>query len=124
MGTTSTKVTLVNLTKHDIVIMLKDQPDVRIRPSGTVARVPVQHQDTIEYVSAGGLNIPIKKTARTPGTVVDLPDPVPGYLYLVSRLVAEAYPERTDLAIPNELIRDAFGTIIGCRSLARPGVES
>ena len=113
MEATSRKVTLVNLTEHDIVIMLKGQPDLRIRPSGTVARVTVHHQGTIEHVCAEGLDgIPVKSMIRTPSMVSGLPDPTPGHLYLVSRLVAEAHPERTDLAIPNELIRDAFGVIV------------
>lgn len=36
--------------------------------------------------------------------------------YIVSRMVANALPNRKDLLVPNELVRDDQGNIIGCRS--------
>jgi hypothetical protein len=42
----------------------------------------------------------------------------PGVYYIVSRIVAEALPERTDLLFPDGIIRDADGTPIGCTGLA------
>lgn len=54
------------------------------------------------------------------GPVVGLPNPRPGTLYVVSVIVAERLPERDDLRVPGEQIRDEQGRIIGCRSLLRP----
>lgn len=42
-------------------------------------------------------------------------------LLIVSRLVAEACPERDDLVVPDDTVRDDAGRIIGCRALARVG---
>ena len=40
-----------------------------------------------------------------------------GTLLIVSQLVKSALPERTDLVVPAEVVRDEKGRIIGCRSL-------
>ena len=51
------------------------------------------------------------------GDVVDLPAPAPDTLYIVSRLVATA-ANRDDLVVPNGIVRDDNGNIIGCKSLS------
>jgi hypothetical protein len=38
--------------------------------------------------------------------------------YIVSNLVQSAYPNRTDLFCPAEVVRDDKGNIIGCKSLS------
>ena len=48
----------------------------------------------------------------------NLPDYEEGVYYIVSALVANAYPERKDLLMVNETIRDDDGRIIGCKSFA------
>lgn len=59
-------------------------------------------------------------TLMSYGEVTGLPDPEPGAIFLVSQLVVNALPRRTDLAFPAGLLRDDEGTIIGFRFLARP----
>lgn len=52
-----------------------------------------------------------------------LPDPVPGTVHIVARVVAAQAPERDDLVWPDDLIRDDQGRVVGCRALgaaARP----
>lgn len=51
--------------------------------------------------------------------VDNLPGPRPGTYYIVSRPVAEVLPERDDLVVPDELVRNGRGEIVGCRSLCR-----
>jgi hypothetical protein len=51
------------------------------------------------------------------GEVEGLPEPAEGVLYVVSMLVRQAVPERTDVASPGELVRDEQGRVIGCRGL-------
>lgn len=59
----------------------------------------------------------------TMGAPEGLPEPVAGVVLVVSALVAEAAPEREDLAYPGEAIRDAEGRIVGARGLcAGPGL--
>lgn len=53
------------------------------------------------------------------GEVQDLHEQKDGTVYLVSSLVAQRVPERRDVFIPSESVRDSAGRIIRCRSLGR-----
>jgi hypothetical protein len=54
---------------------------------------------------------------RAYGAVENLPHPAPDTLYIVSALVREAVPWRTDVASPGDMLRDAEGRILGCTNL-------
>lgn len=54
------------------------------------------------------------------GDVSGLPEPEDGVVYVVSQLVVQALPARSDLAYPHGLHRDATGTITGFSALAVP----
>jgi hypothetical protein len=59
-------------------------------------------------------------TSRTEyGEPVGLPEFREGIFYVVSALVKSALPDRKDLLVPAEVVRDQSGNIIGCRSLGR-----
>ena len=59
-------------------------------------------------------------TSRTEfGAPEGLPEYNGGTYYIVSQLVKSALPNRGDLLVPAEVVRDESGTIIGCRSLGR-----
>jgi hypothetical protein len=59
------------------------------------------------------------------GTLEGLPPREEDVLLIVSAMVAEAAPERDDLAYPGEAVRDADGKIIGARGLcAGPGLAA
>lgn len=49
------------------------------------------------------------------GEVQNLPAQEAGKWLVVSRIVAEACPQRADLIFPHDLVRDDKGNIIGCR---------
>mgnify|MGYP006959216854 CR=1 FL=1 len=51
--------------------------------------------------------------------IVNLPEPKPGTLYIVSKKVAQACPEREDLIFPGTMVRDADGHIVGCIDFSR-----
>lgn len=114
--------TLVNLTPHAInFVDASGAPLVTIEPSGQLARV------TSKTVVIGEIDgIPV--TATEYGEVEGLPAPLRkddprrlygGVGYIVSSLVASRVPDRDDVFIPNESVRDAQGRIVGCRSLGR-----
>ena len=108
---TNTNIEVINLTPHAINFVVNDDI-VTINPSGTLARVAT----TTEIV--GSLNgIPITQTKF--GEVEGLPDPTPGKVFLVSSLVAGRVPDREDVFIPNESVRDDEGRIIGCKSFGK-----
>lgn len=54
------------------------------------------------------------------GHVHDLPEPEHGVWFIVSLPVALACRGRSDLLVPYQEVRNHEGTVIGCRSLARP----
>ena len=60
----------------------------------------------------------IALTRQTFGEVVDLPEPEKDVMLVVSRLVASACPDRSDLLVPGPLVRDSEGKVIGCKGLS------
>ena len=106
------QVRIVNLTPHAVTVLRENEEPIEYPPSGTVARCATQRR------VIGSLNgIPINQTEF--GEVSGLPAPAPGVYYLVSALVAQALPQREDLLIPDDVVRDEAGRIIGCRAFAR-----
>jgi hypothetical protein len=100
---------IVNLTPHAINLV-GDNP-LTIAPSGTVARCAVTRQQV------GAVDgIPVNHTAF--GEVTGLPVARTGTYYIVSALVAQACPDRADLLITDDAVRDDAGRIVGCRALA------
>ena len=109
------KVKIVNLTPHKITFVT-NKGNLGVDPSGTIARVSAKVEETGHiYVTKFGLSVPITET--TYGDVDGLPDPVDDTMYIVSSLGAQRVPDRNDVFIPNESVRDENGRIIGCRSL-------
>ena len=109
---------LVNLTPHDVKVIFEDGTTLSIPTSGTVARVATSN-DTVGGVMTEAGTIPVK--AVTYGEVTGLPDydPEKSQYFLVSSLVAARVPDRRDVLVPGDFVRDEKGNIIGCRSLNR-----
>lgn len=83
-----------------------------VKSSGSLARVATK------IVTVGFIDeIPV--TATEFGEVEGLPEPVDGVIYIVSSLVAQRVPNRNDVFIPSESVRDSQGRIIGCKSLGK-----
>lgn len=111
---------LINATQHEITIVtaagtvrlpgMENSP--RVVPADDVALMPI-------LVTANGqtVAVPVVLTGMT-DKVIGLPPVQPDTHYVVSRVVLEACPERTDLLIPHRLIRDSAGRVIGCEALA------
>lgn len=106
---------LVNLTPHAIT-MMDDNENILlvIEPSGNTARVSVRTERT-ETLAFDDVVLATSKSVY--GSVEGLPEIEEGVVYIVSSLVAQRVPEREDVFIPNESVRDDKGRIIGCKSL-------
>lgn len=104
---------IINLTPHAINVLDSNNEDLFTIPSsGTVARAEQMRTST------GDLNgVPVSKTSY--GKTIDLPNEAAGVAYIVSALTAQAAPQRKDLYIVDDLVRDAKGQIIGCRAFAQ-----
>ena len=107
----TTEIEVINCTPHDINIILDEEKNIVIEASGIVARVST-------VLSPSGMigEIPLSETRF--GEVENLPEPKYGTRYLVSRMVMEACPNRNDLLVPGECVRDEEGKIIGCKTLS------
>lgn len=105
--------TFINCTPHPITLLGSDNEVIISLSKGEV--VPRLSQSTKQVDVVEGVSI----TETSFGEIQDLPEPKEGVLLIVSRLVLTACPNRKDLVVPNELVRDSDGNIKGCKSLAR-----
>ena len=106
---------IVNLTPHALNFIGADGETVLAVPSSGVARAK-QARVAIGCVETDGAALPVCRT--TYGEVEGLPEPEEGTVYVVSALTAQAVPERADVYITDNPVRDEAGRIIGCRGLA------
>lgn len=113
----------VNLTPHTITFIISgDDGDTSIDldPSGDVARVDQKRAQVgtlgLSFGDDGDITLPVNRS--TFGHITGLPDPVDGTVYIVSMLVAQAAPHRSDLYAVDLTVRDANGRIIGAKGLA------
>lgn len=105
--------TIMNLTPHAVSFIDANGATVlTVEPSGTIARVSSSITKTGEIAG-----LPVTETVF--GEVQDLPEQVEGVIYITSSLVAQRVPTRNDVFIPNELVRNEQGQVVGCRSLGR-----
>ena len=114
--TPNTHMEIINLTPHDFSLCNEAGEVVRvIPPTKPAARVSSASQ------AIGSIDgIPVTKT--TFGHVEGLPDPQEGVCYIVSLLVQQRVPHRSDVYRPDtgpaSVVRDAAGQIIGVKALA------
>lgn len=93
---------LVNLTPHPVTIA-----GVTIEPTAPPARVEEVVDEYSEISTPDGHLLPIADIY--PQRVVDLPAPREDTIYIVSRAVAAACPDRDDLMVPDGRVRDGAG---------------
>ena len=109
-------INVVNCTPHDVNLITESGKNIIFVRSGIIPRLSEQ-QEKISSVTVNGIEIDImEKSFLEPE---GLPEPQENTLYIVSALVAGACKNRNDLVIPNDIVRDETGRIIGCKNLAR-----
>ena len=101
---------IVNLTPHEIVVRWSTE-EKKIPASGKVARVQMESE-----IVASVSGIACYRT--TFGPITGLPEPEDSTYFIVSRMVKDRCPGRSDVIVPGELVRDASGKIIGCRGFS------
>ena len=121
-GTGTVPVRLRNLTPHPVTIVIPGGRSMTIPtdPEGPARCIPTTEVvGKVMVITPDGGDVefvPVRRTVM--GAVTGLPDPEPGVLLLVSRVVAEAARDRKDLVIVDDTVRDDQGRIIGARALA------
>lgn len=101
-------VQFVNMTPHVVNILSEGEEKV-ISPSGLIR---LQEEITPLGVVGG---VPIVK--KVMGGSENLPPVISGVYYIVSLPVAQAC-RRPDFVVPDDLVRDGEGKILGCRRFA------
>jgi len=101
-----------NLTHHQVTIFKNGSVFCTLPPAGIVPRC---QEERIQIGEIDG--IPIMNTHF--GPVHDLPNKEEGVFLIVSPIVANALSDRDDLLVPDALVRDAQGNVIGAEALAR-----
>jgi len=103
---------VINKTPHAVNI---------VGPNGQVVRTYEKGDSQIRLavITIRGINLPDgTPTSKTEfGDPEGLPDFEAGTFYIVSQMVQTALPERKDLLVPAEIVRDDGGNIVGCKSL-------
>jgi hypothetical protein len=105
---------LVNLTPHPVVVLGEnDEVLLTIPVSGLPVPRASKTTEVVAEVEMNGVHIPLVRTRF--GAVENLPEPVKGTAYIVSLIVKQACPDRRDLRIVEDVVRD--GSVIkGCRA--------
>jgi hypothetical protein len=120
---------LINCLPHVCTVVVNNNMDtITIEKSGVIARcVEIEEDDgniPIPVTDAKGnkhsITVPVKR--RRYGEVFGLPEPEEDTYYLVSYPVAAALPERSDLLVPDDMLRQD-GRIVGCRKFSRYGSD-
>ena len=103
---------IINLTPHAINFLDEsNRPILTVEPSGVIARA--KQTRTL----CGNIDgIPVNQCAY--GQVQGLPEPAKETIYVVSSITAQACPERADVYIVDDSVRNEDGRIIGVRALA------
>lgn len=100
---------VVNLTPHDVTVVDEH------------ARVIRSWRRSIDPARVEAVRVPLREVEGVPllaeeRTRARLPEPVEGVWFIVSSVVSSAHPERGDLLVPSDLVRDDKGVVTGCRS--------
>ena len=98
----------VNCTQHEVQLFRIGQPPIRLEPAATPARVTL-----VKVGAFHGVDI-----VQRMGEVEGLPEPELNTIYVVSRMVKDAVPERIDCVVPTDMVRDEHGHVIGCKRVA------
>ncbi len=102
---------IYNKTPHDIVIITEDRKEIkRLKAEKGAVRLGA------EVKKVGNIGkVPITKTIFKEAQ--GLPSYKEGVYYVVSQLVKSSLPQRTDLLVPAQILRDEKKRIVGCMSL-------
>ncbi len=106
---------LINLTPHPITVLDESQNVLLTVPSAGELRLPEQAVPAGE-IEVDGVKIPVVLKSLSPAA--SLPPVVEGTFYIVSLAAAQA-ARRPDFLVPDQLVRDERGAVIGCRRFAR-----
>jgi hypothetical protein len=120
--TRRTALELINLTPHLVTIISECGRKLELKAHPNAPRLSVSRTDAVEIVVDG---VPVRiGNSTVVEQSIQLPTTCSGTYFVVSRMIAEQFDDRQDLVFPDDLVRDAAGSIVGCRLLSHPSTGS
>ncbi|MER7167267.1 hypothetical protein ABT336_14505 [Micromonospora sp. NPDC000207] len=126
---------IINLTPHDMHVYPPDCPDRiepgSVQPIAVIPPAPAEMRAPLDKtrirvespLTFNGAEIPVNVVQHHGSS--NLPPPERGVWFVVALVVGLANPDRRDLLVPDEAVRNLGGSMIGCRSFGLPyGGES
>ena len=124
---------IINLTPHDVAIYnttvcllqsgrlyLREEEDTEEPPEPLRVYPAANEPARVHFVQGDpGTADGILVYRWVPYGITGLPDAKPGTYYIVSKILAQACPEREDLIFPGTLIYDAEDYVVGCIDFSR-----
>lgn len=123
---------IVNLTPHDVAIY---NTTVCILNSGRLylhEKADMEYPEPLRVYPAANEPARVHFVQGDPGTadgilvyrwapygITGLPDAKPDTYYIVSKMLAQACPEREDLIFPGTVVYDAEDHVVGCIDFSR-----
>lgn len=102
---------IINLTPHPVNVVGEGGEVVAtFPPSGQVLRLP-------EVTEAAGAVCGVPLVIKRLDAAASLPSAREGTFFIVSLPVAQAV-RRPDFLVPDDLVRDEVGRVVGCRRFA------
>jgi hypothetical protein len=100
---------------HPVIVMDKhDNRLLVVQPSGKIAHVQRRYAH-VDWIQVDGQRIELVK--MIPGATTGLPEEDFHHIFLVSRIVKHQFPDRDDVWVPGEKIKDSCGGPLGCKQL-------
>ncbi|MFJ9557594.1 hypothetical protein ACIRPH_27615 [Nocardiopsis sp. NPDC101807] len=106
---------VVNLTPHAVTVVDESFRVIRRWPGSDA---PARVEAVRVPVGLEVAGVPLMAEERTRA---NLPEPQDGVWFIVSSVVGSAHPERRDLLVPSDLVRDGRGVVTACRSFVISG---
>jgi hypothetical protein len=100
-----------NLTPHAVSVLTSTGKFVRFEPEEQPARITEKFRDV-------GSHSGVSFKTVSHGEVINLPDPEPETVLIVSSIVRDSELRRMDLVSPAEFVRDKEGRILAAKCLA------
>lgn len=108
---------IVNLTPHNVNFMGESDKVLHVFERCENPPRLKENKELDGLISFNKYFIRVFRKEFQPET--NLPPQIDGVFYIVSNLIASAFPDRNDLLIPDDVVRDNDGQIVGCRGFAK-----
>ena len=105
----------VNMTMHPINLLTTEGEEIAvIEPSGQTVRLDEEWSPIGTFT----INDHLVDLLHCDYSSGSIPEKVKGTIYIVSAMVANAFPDRNDFVMVAKTVRDDNGRIIGCTAFA------